>query len=58
MKHSYSSLISGEVVLILVALVTYIHTQLNLILDMLLTCPNFSIRWIIKRTVAKRLLKK
>ena len=58
MKYSYSGLMSGEVVSILVALVTYLCAQPNLISDMRSTCPKFSTRWIIMGTVAKWLLEK
>ena len=58
MKYSYSGLMSGEVVSILVALVTYLRTQPNLISDMRSICPKFSTRWIIMGTVAKWLLEK
>ena len=57
MKRGYNGLMDGELVSILIALVTYLRAQPNLIADMRATCPKFSTRWIIMGTVARWLLE-
>jgi hypothetical protein len=58
MKAAYNTLLDGEVLSIMKALITYLRAQNNLIAEMRCMCPKLTTRWVVMGVVCEWLIAK